>query len=125
MDPQTFDRNRRRFILTSTVATAGAMLWFGSGCDTPQGMQAPRTTKVPGGGTMPGQNPAGMNGAPQASPDAAKPQAQTPPKDEGKDKPQTIERPEPPSKEPAIRIKTREVPAAAPIVKIDGVGPSV
>lgn len=126
MDPQAFDRNRRRFILTSTVATAGAMLWFGAGCDTPQGMQAPRSTKVPGGGALPGQNPAGMNGAQQSAPDPAKqPAPKDETKDDGKTKPQTIERPAPPPSEPAIRIKTREIPAANPQVRIDGPGPKV
>ena len=125
MDSQAFDRDRRRFILVSAAASAGAALFFGAGCDTPQGMQSPRSTNVPGGGTRPGQNPAGMNGAPQASPEPARPQPESAPKDDGKAKPQTIERPEPPSKEPAIRIKTREILPATPQVVIRGSGPNV
>lgn len=125
MDPQAFDRDRRRFILVSAAASAGAALFFGAGCDTPQGMQSPRAPTVPGGGTRAGQNPAGMNGAPDASPAPAKPNSDPPAKDDGKAKPPTIERPEPPAKEPAIRIRTREIPPAMPQVSIDGVGPNI
>ena len=126
MDSQAFDRNRRFFLLASAVAAAGAAVAFGVGCDTPQGMRSPRATDVPGGGTRPGQNPAGMNGAQPAAPEQAKPASADPPaQPEGKDKPQTIERPEPPASEPAIRIKTREVPPAKPFVSIEGFGPKV
>ncbi len=125
MDSQAFDRDRRRFILVSAAASAGTALFFGAGCDTPQGMQNPRSTNVPGAGTLPGQNPAGMNGAPQSGAEPAKPKPEPAPKDGKTDKPQTIERPEPPSKEPAIRIKTREILPAAPQVTVQGSGPSV
>jgi hypothetical protein len=146
MDPQTFDQNphrgilprgipaphdsgRRVFLLASAVAAAGAVVGLGTGCDTPQGMRSPRATNVPGPGTRTGQNPAGMNGAPESTPPQAEPPKTAPkPADTTKDpaeKPQTIERPEPPSKEPAIRIKTREVPATKPFVRIEGAGPKV
>jgi|LauGreDrversion4_2_1035121.scaffolds.fasta_scaffold18390_4 stage II sporulation protein D len=130
MDSQAFDRNRRVFILASAVAAAGAVVAFGAACDTPQGMRAPKSPTVPGGGTRAGQNPAGMNGAPPAQPSDQPPNGTTKPADppaktDGTDKPQTIDRPEPPSKEPAIRIKTREVPPTKPLVVIEGYGPKV
>jgi stage II sporulation protein D len=136
MDSQAPGQNRRdlmlrrSFLLASAVAAAGAVA-FGIGCDTPQGMRAPRAQNVPGGGTRPGQNPAGMNGAPPAQPSDQPPKTperttpDQPAKPDGTDKPQTIDRPEPPSKEPAIRIKTREVPASKPLVRIEGHGPKV
>ena len=124
MDPQTFDRDRRHFILVSTAATAAAC-WFAAGCDTPQGMRAPRSTSPPGNGSNTGQNPTGLNGAPPAQQDPAKTTPEPAPKDEGTQNPQDIERPQPPEKEPAIRIKTREVPAAAPKISIEGPGPHV
>ena len=125
MDPQAFDRNRRVFLLASAVAAAGGVAALGIGCDTPQGMRSTRNPSVPGNGTKPGQNPAGLNGAATQEPAAATKPADPPPVDDSKDKPQTIERPEPPSSEPAIRIKTREVPPAKPFVSIQGHGPKV
>lgn len=125
MDPQTFDRTRRAFLLVSAVAAAGAAVAFGVGCDTPQGMRSPKSTTVPTPrpGDRPGQNPAGMNGAPAAGTEPVKPAEPTKP--DPAPKPQTIDRPEPPASEPAIRIKTREIPATKPFVSIEGVGPKV
>jgi len=127
MDPQTFDRDRRTFLLASAVAAAGAYIALGSGCDTPQGMRAPKSATVPTPlpGERPGQNPAGTNGAPPTSPDQTKPKPTEPAKPDPAAKPQTIDRPQPPSEEPAIRIKTREVPATKPFVSIEGAGPKV
>ena len=130
MDSQAFDRTvdteRRRFLLTSAVAAAGAVvLWSSFGCDTPQGMRQPKNVSVPGGGAAPGQNPAGMNGAPAAEPPAKGNAEQPQPQPDTQPKPQTIDRPPPPDKEPAIRIKTKEVPPSKPFVSVEGAGPKV
>ena len=131
MDSQAFDRNRRVFLLASAVAAAGAVVavasvsFMGLGCDTPQGMRPPRNTTVPGGGTRSGQNPAGMNGAPDASPPPSAPTKPTQQPTEGQEKPPSIDRPEPPTKEPAIRIKTGEIAPAKPFVTVEGQGPKV
>lgn len=130
MDSQAFDRTvdteRRRFLLTSAVAAAGAVVvWSSFGCDTPQGMRQPKNVSVPGGGAAPGQNPAGMNGAPAAEPPAKGNAEQPQPQPDTQPKPQTIDRPPPPDKEPAIRIKTKEVPPSKPFVSVEGAGPKV
>jgi stage II sporulation protein D len=120
MESQAFDSSRRIFILASAVAAAGAFASVASGCDTPQGMRAPKTPGVPEEGNRSGMNPAGNEGAPEAR---TTKQPQTGP--EGNEKPQTIERPEPPASEPAIRIKTREIPPAKPFLVIEGSGPKL
>jgi SpoIID/LytB domain protein len=124
---RSFDDTRRNFLLVSAVAAAGAAIAFGIGCDTPQGMRAPRGADVPTPrpGEMPGQNPAGMNGAPPAGAEQPKPKPAEPAKPDPSAKPQTIDRPAPPDQEPAIRIKTREIPATKPFVSVEGAGPKV
>ncbi len=131
MDSQAFDRNRRRFLIASAVAAAGAAVVAVSSCDTPQGMKRSSNSK-PGTSTGPDTAAAtnAAKGSKSASTSPSKPATQNPTQDAGgptgsaeEKRPEPVERPTPPSAEPSIRIRTGSLPKSQPQVRLEGPGP--